>query len=353
MTKINLVILDTDLNYLNRFINYMNQEYGDKFELSAFSKVEVFLEYLAESRVDIVLAADGIALPREAVSDKIIILKFTEKNIGYEKNTIFKYQKAELLYKEIISAYAEVYGSGIINMSDLDGTKVLAFLAYGTGSGTSTIAAASAMRLAAGGNRVLFLDLQTFSTVDQVLCGEGRMGLSDLLFAIMSKKGDIALKIESTVKVDSSGVFYFSSFRNTMERSEITGERMKELITALRSVGTYDYLIMDLDYSFREDLEEALGSANGIILVSDGKKTSNHKLTTLLGLFKQREKSSKARYLDKVLLLMNQYVPSEYTIPDYQEIRSGGTIPKMKSTNQRSVAEQMMSQPAIREMFNF
>ena len=78
------------------------------------------------------------------------------------------------------------------------------------GVGTSSMAAACAVHYAMQGKKVLYLNLEKFGSADVFFSGEGQFDMSDIIYTLKSKKTNLALKLESCVKQDISGVYFYS-----------------------------------------------------------------------------------------------------------------------------------------------
>ena len=185
--KIRAAILDRDKTYVSRFFDIFNKNYSNKIEIHAFTSEDSLYNEL---------------------DYKIIVLKLVEKNsIESQINTILKYQKVSLIYKEILNAYSQVYKGLILNDKN-SSTNIISFMSSGTGSGTSTLAYSLALNLARKGSKTLFLDLQSFASINSIFNAEGKFSMSEIIFAIKSNKADLATRLESAVKIDKSGVFF-------------------------------------------------------------------------------------------------------------------------------------------------
>lgn len=81
----------------------------------------------------------------------------------------------------------------------------------GGGVGSSSLAAACALNFAARGRSVLYLNLEKFGGSSQFFSGEGQFDMSDVVLSLKSRKANLALKLESYVRRDPRGVFFFAS----------------------------------------------------------------------------------------------------------------------------------------------
>lgn len=186
-----------------------------------------------------------------------------------EQMAICKFQKADLIYKQILSIYSEV----ISNISGLklnvDECKVLAFTSAGGGTGSSTVAAACAVHFASKGRKVLYLNLEEFGSSDIFFEGEGQFDMSDVVYALKSNKTNLVLKLESCVRQDTSGVYFFSQPKVALDILELGTEDILRLISELEMTGAFDYIIADMGLGLDEKHLKIYGRAYAVVLVGD------------------------------------------------------------------------------------
>lgn len=128
--KIKLAIIEKDKNYLNRIISVFNTKYSDKFEIYSFTEIEVAFETLEHSKVDIVLVDEQYEIDFDKIPKRCGFAYLTD-SMGADsinnQRAICKFQRVDLIYKQILSIYSENAGniSGL-GISD-DTCRVVAF----------------------------------------------------------------------------------------------------------------------------------------------------------------------------------------------------------------------------------
>ena len=159
--KIKLALLDSDQNYLNRIVTAFNIKYADKLEIYSFTKLESAMAALEPSRIDVLVASDTFVVESSALPKRCQLAYFVESadvDSVNDQRAICKFQKADLIYRQILSIYSEYAGSASgLKLGD-DSCKVIAFTSPCGGVGSSTMAAASALHYAARGKRTLYLN---------------------------------------------------------------------------------------------------------------------------------------------------------------------------------------------------
>ena len=148
--KIKLAVLEKDLNYLNRFSIAFGAKYAEKVEIHCFTDMEMALREMEASKFDMLIAGELFEVDTKKLPKHCGFAYFTESSdvdVFRGQPAIGKYQRADLLYKQILNVYSE-------NIEDVSGlkhgdgqAKLIAFTSPSGGVGTSSLAAACALRL--------------------------------------------------------------------------------------------------------------------------------------------------------------------------------------------------------------
>lgn len=308
--KIRVAILEQDEIYLNRLKSVFSVKYADKLEVYSFTEAEIALQSLRELKIDVFLA-DVAFSPEEAalpagcafavLTDRADVEKFGDTP------AVCKFQKADTLYRQILGLYAEKAATLTGVRPDGEGCRTVAFISAAGGTGCSTAAAACAVYFARKGKRVLYLNLEKLGSADVFFRGEGSAGLGDVIYAIKSRKGNLALKLESAVKQDASGVFFYSAARLALDMAELSPGETRQIISTLRLSGGYDEIILDLDFSMEEEKLKLLEECGTVVFVADGAEASNAKLERAEASLNLLEQQREGRLLGRCGVLYNRF----------------------------------------------
>lgn len=108
--KIKLAILENDVNYLNRIVVAFNTRYADKLEIYSFTKYDAAIEALTTSKIDVLIANDSFDVNTKEIPAKCgfayLVDSVDIENVR-DQRAICKFQKADLIYKQILGIYSE------------------------------------------------------------------------------------------------------------------------------------------------------------------------------------------------------------------------------------------------------
>ena len=349
--KIKLALLDSDQNYLNRIVTAFNIKYADKLEIYSFTKLESAMAALEPSRIDVLVASDTFVVESSALPKRCQLAYFVESadvDSVNDQRAICKFQKADLIYRQILSIYSEYAGSASgLKLGD-DSCKVIAFTSPCGGVGSSTMAAACALHYAARGKRTLYLNFERFGSSDAFFAAEGQFAMSGIIFALKSKKTNLSMKMESCVKQDPRGVYFYSQSKVALDMLELGADEIGRLISEARLSGNYEYVIADLEFGMDRASLQILRQAGAIVWTGDGSEISNRKLARAYQALVILEQNAEVPLTARIALIYNKFSNKSGTAVTGTELRSIGGAPRYEHASTAQVLEQL----APKELFD-
>lgn len=247
--RIKLVIGEQDKRYLSMLTMFMEQNHMDQVEVQAFSKPELFLKNVSETTPDVVLVDESFEVNIDEIKGASVVayLCDTVSNADERKNgirCIEKFKKPDLIFKDLLNLYAERGGTLEISGNN-DGTEFIMVTGFSGGTGASTFAAALAHKSALMDKKVLYLNLERLGMSSVFFDGEGTYNFDEVIYALKSQKTSLALKLQSAVRKDSSGVYYYAPCSSPMYMMELKNSDILQLLEAIASAKEYDRVIVD------------------------------------------------------------------------------------------------------------
>lgn len=342
--KIKLAILDNDKSYLSRLLSVFGTKYADRLEIYSFTDPDVALDTLVKAKIDVLLASDGFDIDPQKLPNRCA-LAYLVDTAGIEtireQHAICKFQKADLIYKQILSVYSEKASSITgFRVTESSG-KVMAFCAASGGVGSSTMAAACALHFAKQGRRVLYLNLERFGSGDLYFQGAGQFDMSDVIFALKSKKTNLSLKLESCVKQDARGVYFYSASKVALDMMELKADEVIQLVSELQVTSAYDYIILDMDFGLDPDTLRIYRHAQAIVLVGDGSVESNTKTKRAFEALSIMEANADAPLMNRMCLIYNMTHSKYGQAVGIAELKAIGGAPQYAGASPKQVLEQL------------
>lgn len=349
--RIKLAILEKDQSYLSRIVSVFSTKYADKFEIYSFTDLDVALSVLDGAKIDVLVANDAFEIDVNALPKRCGFAYFVDAaDIAMENDqrAICKFQKAELIYKQILSVYSEKAGSiSGLHLGD-DSAKILVFTSPSGGAGSSTMAAAAAIHFATQGKKTLYLNLEKFGSSDVFFAAEGQFDMTDIVYSLKSKKANLGLKLESCVKQDKTGVCFYSQTKVPMDMLELNADDIERLISEIKLTGSYDYIILDVDFGMGKNSLKIWRQAHGVVWTGDGSEISNTKIYRAFQALTIMEQNADLPLTSRISLIYNKFSNKTGKALEESGLKHVGGAPRFE----HATTEQVLKQLSPKDMFD-
>ncbi len=307
--KIKVAVLDPNIEFMNRLARIFQQKYADRIHLSIFSNQDTLYQSLNDNRTDLVLFDQSVRIKEDRIPEGVTtgyLSAAADVDTIDGIPAICKYQKAEEIYKMMLNLYAEAASEVKLKKGDSE-ARIVLFASVQGGSGTSTAAAAYALKKSPE-KKVFYLNLEKFGNANLYFKGEGKLSFSDVIYAIKSRKGNLAIKLESTVQTDTRGVDFFNTCRNAYDMFELSDEEIQPLIQGVIQLGRYEEIVIDISGDMTDRMLMLMRDyADRIVYVADGSITGNMKFERFCETVRVIEQRQNISILDKTCLLYNRF----------------------------------------------
>lgn len=342
--KIKLAILEKDKSYLTRIVSAFGLKYSEKFEIYSFTDPDIALATLNSAKIDVLLAGDVYDIDVSILPNRCAFAYLVDSagiDMLHDQPAICKFQKADLIYKQILSVYSEKASSITGFKLSGDEGKVIVFCSASGGVGSSTMAAACSVYMASREKKVLYLNLEKFGSADLFFSGQGQFDMSDIIFALKSKKTNLAMKLESCVKQDRRGVYFYSQAKIALDMIEMNTDDTIRLLSELKVTGNYNYIILDMDFGIDKDMLNIYRQAQDIILVGDGSYESNAKIQRAYTALMTVEQNADAPLINRMSFIYNKVSSKTGHAIDAPGLKSLGGAPRYARAEVQQVIEQL------------
>lgn len=239
-------ICDTEKRYAIKLMEAFCEKKNLGFQVHAFSETEEFQRFAKQTQIEILLISGKIM--SETISrlniGKIILLSDGEVYEAFsDYESIYKYQSAEHIMKEVLCYYAE-YARPVTGM--YYGKQE--FEVYGIYSPIGRCGkSALAENLAENYGKVkktLLLDLQSFSARKEQLSEEELWDLADMIYFLRQGKKTFLYKLSSIVR-SKENFDYILPMKTPADLRSVTLAEWTELLEKLALDSEYRVVIID------------------------------------------------------------------------------------------------------------
>ena len=314
-----ILMLDTDLDYAQRFKYYFGKKYTD-IHVSLCDNYEAVKKLLNEDTYDVILfdaSFDHIEVKSlDALTAGAVFAYVSGTNeIINEKETLYKYQGMSEFYAKICGLYEKkknrIVRQSDGNAKDGDIREVITFLPVHGGAGASTMAAACAVSLGADCS-VLYINLEQCPSDSAFFKNDSKKGITDVVSALKTKytEAGIYQLLKDVIRKDQNqkgaNVSYIRGYNNIMDCTAMSEHCIEVMIKVLRAKFDFRYIFIDADYIVGPVLQKLIVSSDKLVLVSSGSDIANIKLAKIqryLDVLKRDE----ANTMPENYLVFNQY----------------------------------------------
>lgn len=344
--RIRAVFVDRDKTYLSRLVTTLNAKMSDKLEARSFSDPEYMYEYVKDIKNVVVVVNEDLPIDFGRIPESVSFGYLVEMQGIAEsrgQKAICKYQKIEDLYKDILNLFSEKATNDYKLQVKTHNEKVFLLTSPKGGSGVSTLACALAMKKAREGKKVCYLNWEDFGNTAMYFGEEVKSSMSDVLFAVKSKKANVAMKLESFLQLHDSGVEYFASCKNPHDIFSMTENDVEMIMQEFVFVKGYEYVVIDMNFSMREVFQKVICEyPTEIFLVSDGSESGNSKIRKCLSVFQMMEKDSDCDLIGKTRLIYNDMSRRADCNVVEQPIMTLGAVNRFGQATNRQIMDEIM-----------
>lgn len=347
--KIRVAICTADTEYRERVTSYCRTHYYDKFSWSVFSDVAWLSSSLEEQPADVVLIgremmeqATALAAATQGKAVWLVLME-DEEEAPEGFFGLQKYISIDRLYRELLGAYAKKENIRLPGAASAnEKTAVYAFVSASGGAGASTLAAAAAKYYAKFG-KTLYLNLENMGVVEPAFEGEKRAGMDKLIYTLKSRRKALEITLESAVSRDKSGVYFFEVCENPMDMILLTGDDIRELITALGLTGVYEKVILDVGNGVGEKEIAVMDRADRIVVVLEENEISRGKFDRYLKTLQTMETMKKVDICSKMQLVFNKTLKQNKLPEELFRFRAAGGFPKIENGTYKGIVDRLSS----------
>lgn len=272
MAKLNIVIADSDSSYLESLWRYTqltkSVEVMIAHKFTTHDALETYLDQRKKSdsqEINVLLVKPdmvpiSLSTPKglEGVRIDMVVLLIDNQSNDQEYTLpwVNKYLPADVLLNKITELYLSKKQLHHERNFSSKQTTCLAFFSPSGGAGKTTLSLGLAKTLVSQRKRVVYLNLESHSGLNTLLPSNQGIGISQLLLYIQDELDDSKQAVgkirEAIIHHDQLGFDYLPLFDKGFDIVDVSRQDIKFLAKAIVDMGSYDFLLMDMDSSLNE-----------------------------------------------------------------------------------------------------
>lgn len=298
--KKRLAICDSDERYCNGMQNYLMKRLTD-FEIYVFRSLRDVAEYSKKQAFEILLIGEHIYekdLSGIQALQIIVLRENGEKRIT-EYPYLEKYQSMETMIQEMFQEYA---GHILMDTSVYQckkKTKLHVFYSPVGQKAQTKAAIVLGQILVERNHKVLYLNLQAFTGIQELLGDENFADITDLLYVAERQESNLFFRVQG-MKQSCGGVDYFAPAADFMDLLSVSEKEWMEFLQKMIEGGEYTDIILDLS-EICQGLYGMLEKSDDIYSICSTTREEQHAVEQYKKLLAKRELSyvlEKTKWVD-------------------------------------------------------
>ena len=146
---------------------------------------------------------------------------------------------------------------------------------------------------------------------------------------------------EQIIKQDECGVSFYSQSKVALDMLELNTDDVLRLISELKLTGSYDYIVIDMDFTMNREAFKVYKQSHAVVWVGDGTELSNIKIQRAFNALSIMEQNAEAALSNRLCLVYNKFSnKTSKTVGDIG-LRNIGGAPRYEHASTKQVVEQL------------
>jgi cellulose biosynthesis protein BcsQ len=241
-----IAVCDRDIEYAHRLMEYMNHKNSVFMKAAAFSEESSIVEYGSRNKISLLLISEDMLNEKTSsinAKKKVVLMESRGSSEFSETQNIYKYQSAENIVREVMSSY-EAENMILKSEAVWRGKKRIICVYSPVGGARKTTFALALGQILARQVPVLYINLESFSGLREILGLSCQGDLGDLLYYAAQKETDPVAKLpfltETVQELD-----VIPPVQSPDDLREISSSKLMELFSEILSRTAYETLIIE------------------------------------------------------------------------------------------------------------
>lgn len=353
--RIQLVLLDSDQEYLRRVTAHLTETFPGRIDVHAYTDIESALQGAAAVRAHAFIADPSFDVAQSSLPGRCVLGRLTDSPSVASIDgvpAVARYTRTSEFFRQVVELVSSVSGSVEIrkHVSGRAPRLVVTTAAAG-GVGTSTVAVALARTFAMqpDATNVLYVDLDPTADPGATLLTAGAAGptLSDVIYAVKRRRGDIDAQLISLMRTDAYGLHHFAATRDPADVLDLTADDRSTLLERLTSHASLDVVVLDMPLAAALAQWSVLENAHRVILVSDGRASTQARTTRAQRMLERLDTTHESNVAARTSLVQNRSVEDRARTSDAQGTLALATLPDLGGVPEHQVVDHIYASGAL------
>ena len=250
MNHKNFVICDSEVLYVDRFMEMLSRRKEVAFQVRACTSLTHLMSLEKEQSIDLLLITDeysGEERSRVPAGRVFVLTRGRKIEVGSHETPVYKYQSADEILTQILQTCLDHQDEDFFQVISKNNRRLIGVYAPIHRSGKTTFALALGKELAKKGS-VLYMNLEEYAALGVQFPKESGQDLSDLLYFVRQESGNFGLRV-STIVSQMEELDFVPPMRSCEDLKSVTAQEWQMLLGQILDKSIYETVILDLGES--------------------------------------------------------------------------------------------------------
>lgn len=267
MSRIKVVIVDQDINYIIPIQKKFIKELFGQIDLVIIDDVSYFNTYFSNpQKIDILIIQEELYHSKICMHNihHIFLLTEREEEIAKVSGNIYKLYKYSDI-SELFNKILKINSEELLIQYNSNKTQVIVVTSACGGVGKTTLSLAIAKALSDQYKRTLYIDAEYLQSFQILLKNVNPIENAEFYASIKMKNVDVYKLLKE--KIGDNNFNYIPPFKSSLMSLGIDFSIYKEIISLIKESKDYDYIIVDTDSIMNENKVDLLDIADRVLII--------------------------------------------------------------------------------------
>ncbi len=266
MTKPRVIIVDTDEYYIASIQSKFAKDFFDLIDIEIITNQQYFNELFSKpQKAEILIVSEQLyngLLQRHNISNIFIMMEHGEEQ-SEDSNVVklSKYTSVKEIFNEIINKSAKE----LKIQQTQHGTQIIVITSASGGVGKTTVAMGMSACLTKNFKKVLYVNACRLPAFQYMLDNQSAIKAPDVYSNLLNPSDSVYLDIKHLIRNEIFS--YMPPFKAALMSIGLDFSVYEKIVLSAKRSGEYDYIVVDVENTFDENLTRFLDLADKVIIV--------------------------------------------------------------------------------------
>lgn len=248
-----IAIYDSEADYALKLAEYFRLKNGLNYSVLVFTDYNSLKNYLSENEIDILLISEEFCMYIEELQNVPNLFILTDGNINAalkQYTSLYKYQSADRILREVMSCYALSCSKERITVSTSAPAKITGIYSPVKRCGKTSLALAYGCIVSMAENS-LYINFEEYSGFSFFTDDSPSRDLSDLLYFYRQNPSNVAKKL-TALSCTYHNLNYIPPMQFSYDIKNMESEDLNHFIHAISETEQYKNIILDISDSLKD-----------------------------------------------------------------------------------------------------